>query len=230
MDVNGVGGAVTPLTQSEQSKARVDEELDTFLKLLTTQMENQDPTEPMDTNQMFQQFATLTMVEQSINANANLEKLVDLSKQSSGMVSYLGQEVTAEGNLGVLSDGEARFAYHMPTDATEATISITNQTGRVVYSGPAEITAGDHRFVWDGNDNQGLPMPNGLYRVTVTAKGETEDDVIEPTTYTVGIVDGVSFSGDEPSVYVGDIEIPASDIISVRIPAAPPAPEGEQAA
>jgi len=130
-----------------------------FLKMLTTQLSNQDPTAPMDVTQMTQQIAQYSGVEQQVKTNSTLEKLIASNKQSqlSTAVSYIGKEVETDGNVGTLKYaqnggevGTAQFTYTLPKDVVSTTVTIENAKGEVVYSGTGTGKEGPNTINWDG--------------------------------------------------------------------------------
>jgi flagellar basal-body rod modification protein FlgD len=215
------------LKQSENpSKAETDgtklaENFDDFLLLLTTQLKNQDPTDPLDTNEFTQQLVSFAGVEQQVNTNKNLEKLIG-SSVSAGVqqgLGYIGKTVQATGDKGVLEDGKAYFAYELPSDVSEANISILDKAGKVVFSGKGNTNAGKTVAFWDGknsiNNNQ---MPDGTYQLIVTAKGFKNEEV-KAKTYTTGRVSSVETNKDgEVVLSVGTAKVKVNEVISVSEP------------
>jgi len=152
-----------------------------FLKLLTTQLQNQDPTSPTDTNQVTQQIATLSQVEQQLKTNTNLEKLVSLyqATQYNNLTNYIGRKIEAEGNVGELRNGNASFNYNLVTTAVSVEIKILDNNGNTVRTiTNAPRSAGTNQYLWDGKDNQGNIASEGLYTMTVTAKNNSGESII----------------------------------------------------
>lgn len=174
MSIDPVGSAAA--SASSKATQQLAGNFDTFLTLLTTQLQNQDPMSPMDSNQFTQQLVQFSGVEQQINTNKNLESLVSLTQNraSADAVGYLGKSVTMSGGKGVLIDGAAKWTYGLDSKAKDNTITITNADGRVVYTTQGETSAGVHNFEWDGKDNMGNQMPNGEYHLNLNAMGRME--------------------------------------------------------
>ena len=97
------------------------ENFDTFLTLLTVQLQNQDPLDPLDTNEFTSQLVQFTAVEQAIATNNNLESLIGLTELSHAAtrISYLGKEVEAPGSTSYLTDGKAEWSYVLDDEATD---------------------------------------------------------------------------------------------------------------
>jgi flagellar basal-body rod modification protein FlgD len=199
MDVSGATQTQQQTqTQSGTDQTGLNENFDQFLRLLTTQLQNQDPLEPMDTKDFTNQLVQFSSVEQQIKTNSNLESL--LSLQTLNMtalgVSFIGKEVQVQGT-DFASDGasSSEISYVLPDTAAKGTISILDKDGNVVYTQPSETEAGRHDFVWDGKDTEGNPVPAGTYTLKIGALTDT-NAALNVTTFVPGHVDGLE-SGDD---------------------------------
>ena len=123
--INSTSNAVAG-TQSADDQARLEEDLNQFLTLLVTQLENQDPLDPMDSTEFTSQLVQFASVEQQIKQNTNLEQLVGLQQnnQISSMVNFIDKLVEVEGQSIPLEDGQAEFTYTLPVNAKSASIII----------------------------------------------------------------------------------------------------------
>lgn len=153
-----------------------------FLQLLTTQLKNQNPLDPLDTNQFTQQLVQFAQVEQQLKSNDQLSTLVSLQKtaQNTAALGFVGQKVGVVGSTAALTDGAATWYLNAPKPAT-ATISIASSTGQTVFSGTYTVNAGTQPFNWDGTDTNGNQLPDGNYTMTVTAKDASGVTVAIPT-------------------------------------------------
>jgi len=115
--INSTSNAVAG-TQSADDQARLEEDLNQFLTLLVTQLENQDPLDPMDSTEFTSQLVQFASVEQQIKQNTNLEQLVGLQQnnQISSMVNFIDKLVEVEGQSIPLEDGQAEFTYTLPVN------------------------------------------------------------------------------------------------------------------
>jgi flagellar basal-body rod modification protein FlgD len=190
---------------------------DTFLTLLTTQLQNQDPLSPMDSNQFTQQLVEFSGVEQQINTNKNLETLVSLTqnRSSADAVGYLGKSVTLSNGKGALIDGAANWTYALNDPAKANTLTITDSNGRVVYTAPGETTSGVHSFAWDGKDNAGNQLPDGQYSLTLTPQA-ADGSAVTYAMASKGVVAQIDFSGSEPQLMIGPMEIPLSEVAALQ--------------
>src|SRR6266481_8455593 len=122
----------------------------TFLTLLTTQLQNQNPLDPLDTNQFTQQLVQFAGVEQQLKQNEQLKALIAIeqSAQSTQALVYVGNTVAVDGSKAQF-DGSATWNFQTEKD-TSATITITNSTGQTAYTGSYSLKQGNSSFVWDG--------------------------------------------------------------------------------
>lgn len=174
---------------------------DTFLKLLTTQLQNQDPLSPMDSAKFTEQLVQYSQVEQQISTNSKLDSLAAKMNTSSsiGALSYLGRTATFNSNVAALTDDGAKWQYALGDAAQSVTLSVLNGDGDVVYTETGERSAGAHSFAWDGSKTGGGTAANGLYALRITAKG-VEDAKIETAVAVDERITSVDFSGADPKV------------------------------
>ena len=189
---------------------------DTFLQLLTTQLQNQDPTSPMDTNQFTQQLVEYSQVEQQINTNSNLQTLITQGTSQSGAyaTSYLGKTVTVSGGKGALTDGTATWNYNLGATAASSVLTVTNASGATVYTGAGNTSQGNNSFTWNGEDNNGNQQPDGTYTLSVSAS-DTSGSAITSTVTSTGQVSEVDMSSGTPQLVIGSMEVGLSGISNV---------------
>jgi flagellar basal-body rod modification protein FlgD len=199
-----------------------------FLVLLTEQLKNQDPLSPLDSNQFVTQLVQFSGVEQQIKQSDALDKLVGLQVASVGgaAVAYLGKEIRVDSTEAPLTSTGADWAYSVQGDADAVSIAIMDSTGKVVFQADGPTEAGEHGFHWNGLDNAGETLPEGVYSFSVSATA-AEGDTLPVSVASFGIVTGVDLSGTEPVLLMGKAQAPFSRIIAVREPAPPP-PGGDE--
>ncbi len=192
---------------------------DDFLKLFITQLQNQDPLNPMDSTEYISQLAQLTQVEQSYNTNSNLQSILSALNATSALsaVSFVGNEITAAGNQVYLKDGEGtELSLSVPKAAEQVTVNILDANGLVVRTLTMDgADAGDATLAWDGKDASGAQLPSGAYTVAATGFDAAGNSFI-CTPYIRGTVDGVNFAGSSPVLVVGGLEVPFSDLLGVE--------------
>ncbi|MCP3385547.1 MULTISPECIES: flagellar hook assembly protein FlgD [unclassified Bradyrhizobium] len=151
----------------------------TFLTLLTTQLQNQNPLDPLDTNQFTQQLVQFAGVEQQLKTNDSLSQLVTLQQttQATQALDYVGKTAVVDGTTATMSQSSATWHLNVPSSAT-VNISIANSTGQTVFSGQYTAGAGsDIPFTWNGQGNDGTQWPDGKYTITATGKDAAGNNV-----------------------------------------------------
>ena len=210
------GSSVTG-TASGNAMAKLSSNFETFLSLLTAQLKNQDPTAPMDSNQFTQQLVQFSQVEQQIQTNTNLNSLIAQGSSMSAAyaTSYLGKVVSVTNGQASLQDGAANWTYTLGAAAAEATLTITNEQGRVVFTGPAtDRNAGTHSFAWNGKDNNGNALPGGAYKLTVTA-ATRDGSKIAASVASAGTVSQIDMTGGAPKFVIGNMQVNLAEIAAV---------------
>ena len=184
-------------------KSTIAGNFQTFLTLLTTQLKNQNPLDPLDTNQFTQQLVQFAQVEQQLKQNDQLATLISLEKSAAATtaLAYVGQTVAVNGQTAALKSGQATWTLQVPKPAN-ATVTITSSTGQNVYTGSYAMGAGTQNFTWDGKDNSGVQWPDGNYTISVTAKDATGQSVAIPTEVQ-GVVDSVDLTQNPPTLSIG---------------------------
>src|SRR5262245_2423194 len=142
----------------------------TFFQLLTTQLQNQNPLDPLDTNQFTQQLVEFASVEQQINMNTNLQSLISMQQTSeaTSALQLVGSTVTVCGNSATLSNATSTAATWSLTTSTPATatVTVTSAAGTTAYSGTMSLNAGTQTFTWNGQGNNGQTWPDGTYTLS----------------------------------------------------------------
>ncbi|GJE57928.1 flagellar hook assembly protein FlgD [Methylobacterium trifolii] len=189
-----------------------------FLTLLTTQLKNQNPLDPMDTNQFTQQLVQFAQVEQQLKGNDRLDGILASAKASSSAsaTSYIGQTITADGKTAQLADGAATWSLTAPRAATKATITIFDSSGNLVGSQTTPLAAGGQTYTWTGKTSSGMTAPDGTYTIKVAAQDATGQTVSVDTGIS-GKVDEVDLTGSEPVLLLGGTRVPLSSVRSVGL-------------
>ena len=187
-----------------------------FLQLLTVQLQNQNPLSPLDTNQFTQQLVEFAGVQQQLNTNDSLATLVSLQQatQSTEALSYVGKTVTVSGNTATMTNSEAVWALSVPSAST-VNISIANSSGQAVFTGTFNASAGnDQPFEWNGLSNDGTQNPDGNYTLTATAK-DANNNSVAISTQVVGVVNSVDLTQSPPLLSIGGQTYTVSQIQSI---------------
>ncbi|PIT00994.1 flagellar hook capping protein FlgD [Bradyrhizobium nitroreducens] len=185
------------------TKSGLADNFETFLSLLTTQLRNQNPLDPLNVNQFTQQLVQFAQVEQQLKGNSLLATLANGQKavQSTQALAFVGATAVVDGSTTTLARGSAGWSLQTPKRVS-AVVSITNPTGQTVYSEDRTLTAGANKFAWDGKGNDGRRWPDGVYKISVTAK-ERSDQNVPITTEVQGIVDSVDLTASPILVSIG---------------------------
>ncbi len=170
MTVTATAGAAPATTASGNSLTKLAGNFDDFLKLLMTQLQNQDPTSPMDTNQFTSQLVQFTSVEQQINTNSSLTKLIQATQGSNLLQAsaLVGQMVEVSGDQLSLQNGQASL-HITGSIAQPVKIGVYAQSGAKLQEATVVPQAGSKSWTWDGKDATGRTMPDGAYKVVVKA-------------------------------------------------------------
>ncbi|MBD3848435.1 flagellar basal-body rod modification protein FlgD [Bosea sp. OAE752] len=217
MAVSGVDGSSgsSNTSSSSSSSSSIAGNFDQFLLLLTTQLKNQSPLDPMDTNQFTAQLVQFAGVEQQLKTNDTLGSLLSLSAAgtATNAVSFVGSNITADGATALLKDGNASWKVNSSA-AGQATITIKDSNGSVVQTMTRSLAAGDQSLGWDGTTSIGTKAPDGAYTVSIQGTSVAGQSLTVKTQIS-GVVDGVDFTTSIPSLKIGSISVPLDKVKSV---------------
>jgi flagellar basal-body rod modification protein FlgD len=186
-----------------------------FLNLLTTQLKNQDPSSPMDSNQFTTELVQFSQVEQQINTNTGMTQLIQLTQagdltQASGM---LGSKVTALSSQLPLQNGSASLNFTAKS-AEPVAIAVYNSAGQQILDSAVNATAGTNAWQWNGTDSSGATVPDGAYNVAVI--GANSDGTTSALPFTVtGTATGVTSGTNSVSLDLGALSVPFTSVQSV---------------
>ena len=207
---DGYGPVVGAPARDYSSIGKLD-----FMQLLVAQIQNQDPLSPMDNSEFTGQITQFTMLEEMQAQSAKLDEnlLMAQSINNTAMLGLVGKQVTVEGNGVSLSAGQASETVLAASGPGTAVIEVTDSSGRVVRTYPAQVEAGLNTVTWDGKLDDGTVAADGDYTVTVKV---TNGDLDVPfTTLMTGPVQGLRYVDNIAVVMVGGREYYVSDIYKV---------------
>jgi flagellar basal-body rod modification protein FlgD len=192
----------TSSSTSSTATTGIADNFQTFLTLLTTQLQNQNPLDPLDTNQFTQQLVQFAGVEQQLKSNDQLKSLIEIEKsaQATQALVYVGNTVAVDGSKAQF-DTSATWNFQAEKD-TSATITITSSTGQTAFTGSYALTQGNSSFLWDGKGNDGVQWPAGTYTMTATGK-DSSGNSVAISTEVQGIVDSVDLTSSPPLLSIG---------------------------
>jgi flagellar basal-body rod modification protein FlgD len=178
-------------------------------------MSHQDPMDPMNTDSMMQQMASLGTVEQLQNLNAKTDSLLNYQEQlmRAGSAGFLGKDVEVQANeIQLLNGTSAPVSYELVGEADEVIIQIINDSGDVVRQITKEARGqGHHNILWDGLDNEGDPLSDGIYSVNVVAR-TNEGARVDTSLSKSGQVQDIRFENGGAQIKVNNEWIPTGDI------------------
>ncbi len=202
---------------ASQDKARLGR--DDFLKIFLTQLQYQDPLNPMEGTEFTAQLAQFSSLEQLFNVNDNLSKIksVQDSEARFQALGLIGKQIKARGDMISIREGEGGTGAFNIDGAADCTVIIEDQAGNPIRRiSLGHLDAGRHLFTWDGLDDNGTEVPDGSYTFNVLALDEAGQG-IPADTFVCGTVTRVSMDGETPTLYVGDIAIDLSQVSEVKV-------------
>jgi flagellar basal-body rod modification protein FlgD len=217
METSTISTATAPT--GTPKKAVISSDFDTFLKMLTTQIKNQDPTNPMDSSDFAVQLATFSGVEQQVRTN---DLLTSLGTQfgvmgMSQLATWVGQEARASGPV-YLGDDPVSVTYQTASGADRAVLVVRDAQGTLVAR--EDVTLGAGPFEWSGMELDGVPLPNGKYALSLESyKGD--EQLGDPSVVEAYAQILEARSGPDGTILVltGGIEVPATQVTALRMAA-----------
>jgi flagellar basal-body rod modification protein FlgD len=214
--VTGTTPSTSTSTGSPDAMSQLSSNFSTFLTLLTTQLKNQDPTSPMDSNTFTQQLVMYSQVEQQIDTNTNLKSLISQSSSSAAATTtgYLGKKVSITNGNAALIAGNANWTYNLTGAAAATQLDISDSNGKTVFSTTGATGLGNHSLAWDGKDSYGNQLADGSYKLTVTAT-DLAGGTVASSVASAGTVTQIDMTGGTPKLIIGSMEINLADIAAV---------------
>ena len=210
---SGSSGTGTGMTTSSQGIA---DNFQTFLTLLTTQLQHQNPLDPLDTNQFTQQLVQFAGVEQQLKTNDALSQLVTLQQttQATQALGFVGKTALVDGTTATMTKSTATWHLNVPTDAT-VDITVANSSGQTVFTGKYTAGAGtDVPFTWNGHGNDGTQWPDGKYTISATGKDVANNNV-GIAAQVQGVVSSVDLTQSPPLLTIDGNSYTLSQVKSI---------------
>jgi flagellar basal-body rod modification protein FlgD len=225
--INGVNTTPNPTTTNNNNTSangtsangvlNFTQNFNTFLTLLTTQLQYQDPLNPMDSSQFTNQLVEFSEVEQQIKTNSQLSTMItnQTASETISAQSMVGDTIQYNGSQAALENANATWSYDLPSDAKSVTLNVLDSSGDIVYSTSGQTTAGTYPFSWNGKTSGGQQESNGgTYTLQVTAT-DADGNPITATTTAVGTVTGVNVENNVATFDVSGVEVPMSELVSI---------------
>jgi len=218
MQVTGTTGQTTTAAAATDAAGSQSLDKEAFLKLLVTQLQNQDPLSPMDNTTFLAQLAQFSSLEQMQNLNDNFTAFMGQNQMmnNSAAAGLIGRQVQANDDTVTLgASGTVPLSYSLPSGAATATIEITDASGNLVRTiAGVDASAGAHSVDWDGTDDAGTRQPAAGYTFKVTAAAQ-DGSAVAASTMVQGLVDGVTYRDGGAYLLVGGQEVPLTDVVEV---------------
>lgn len=207
MSASIAAASANAATSTAQS-SKFGGDFNTFLTLLTTQIKNQSPTDPLDTNQMTNQLVQFASVEQQIAMNQNLQRLLSLEQTSQLTASapLIGQKVSVEAEQITLQSGTGALNLPAAGASQTALVTIRGSGDRVMRQETVPLGNAPKTWSWDGKGADGLALPDGAYKVSVTGVSIGGKPEALPFT-TVGKVTGAERAGGDLKLLLGQLQV-----------------------
>lgn len=215
--VSSATSAASSTATASSSSSQLAGNFQSFLSLLTTQLKNQSPLDPLNTNEFTQQLVQFASVEQQLQANESLTALLASTRTATivGATGLVGAKVTADGAVSKLSGGAANWRMQAPRAVSGATLTVTDSSGNVVYAEKRNLAAGAQSFAWNGRTSAGAAAPDGEYTLKITA-ADASGQTVAVKTELEGTVEKVDLTGTEPTISIGSIIVPLSKVKTVQ--------------
>lgn len=187
-----------------------------FLEILLIQLENQNPLEPTDTNELTNQLIQQSQLEQQIQTNEKLDDFLKTFEENNGLASlgYIGKRVELLENSAPLQGGTADFSYIVDGEADFVELTVTDGNGNILYQEDGSTGIGPHNFTFDAANSE-TPIEDGtpvyLFVNAQDSDGETLDGLISA----YANIDGVDGSGDSDLLTAGNLTYSLSDILRI---------------
>ena len=211
----------TATTTTAASSAKLTQDYDSFLKLLTTQLQNQDPLSPMESTEFTNQLVQFSQVEQAISQNSKLDKLVGLqnNNQTQASLGFIGLDVEANGTAFTYDGKPVKMSYTLPEASTSTKIQIKNEKGVTIQTLDGARTTSRQEVTWDGKKADGSVAEPGSYSMTVMAP-KADSKLMTAKTTVFGRVSGIEAGNGVTTLMMGKVPVKMEDVITAQLPAA----------
>ena len=195
--------------------ATVGANYNTFLNLLTAQIQNQDPLSPMDTTAWTTQLVQYSSVEQQLQANQYLSQIASASGNNmSSAVDYIGKTVSATSTTATMNNGAATWDYNLASAASNVTLTVKDASGNTVYQTTGTGNSGNNTFTWNGQTANGNTDTTGDYTLSITST-DSSGNAVSNTVGVSGVVTSAQEDNGTLTLTVGGTEVPLANVTSV---------------
>ena len=216
------GSTANPTTEEDAAQKKADELQQQFLNILLTQLQNQNPLDPMDTKEFTGQLAQFSALEQQINTNVKLDSLLASisANASSSAFTYIGKEAEVATPMTAYQDGAADWTYELPSDAKKVVFKVVDAAGNVLSQATQnDLDAGTYGFKVSAADFSPPPAEGAVLTLKIEAT-DTNNKAITSTITTTVLIDGVETGEDGVDMRAGGLLFGMGDITKIRTPKA----------
>lgn len=216
-------GALQQTQKTQQQGIKLAEDFSQFLTLLTTQLQNQDPMNPMDSSEFTNQLVQFSQVEQAINTNQKLDDLVgmQLSNLPTIGLGYVGLDISYKSSdMNFDGSTPVKVSYALAKEAKTAKANVFDEKGNLVYTKEVSKDTGINEFSWDGSLTAGGKAATGTYSIRIDAF-DSDDKIIEASTVVTGRVRGIESQNGSIFLLVGERAVALGNVINATEPPKP---------
>lgn len=191
---------------------------ETFIKLLTTQLQNQDPLQPTDTAAFTQQLVQYSQVEQQIGTNDKLDSILSslTAGSSNQYIDYIGHNVAVSSTKLALSGGKSTISYTLPDNASTVKVQVLDSSNSVIATLTGDTKVGDHNVTWDGKKADGSQMNDGTYTFKIVATKADGSEMKDIKQYAVAPVTAIKSTASGAQLELsGILKVSPSDVIAI---------------
>lgn len=217
MPIDAIGQPQKPVDAKERATG-IAGDFDNFLKLLTTQLANQDPLSPMDPNQFTEQLVLFSGVEQSLRTNDLLGRMIGLfeATEAARLLDFIGARVEALGDVLTLgAEGGLDFRYEVEGEPASVELRVLDMQGRIVRQETRPPLSGPQEVNWDGVGQNGAREPEGRYRLEVVAR-DAAGERLGSETWINDVVEAVERQAGGLVLVVGGQSVPIDAVTRVQ--------------
>lgn len=213
---NNVSNTTTGKTASEKA----DDLKNQFLSILLTQLENQNPLDPMDTKEFTGQLAQFSSLEQQIDTNQKLDSLLTSiqGNTTTSAFTYIGKEATIDSAMTTYQSGKADWTYDLPSDAKQVVIKVTDEAGNTLFqTTQSKMDAGSYGFEISASDFSTPPAEGSILKLKIDAS-DADGKTIATTLHTTVLIDGIETTDSGVDMRAGNLLFGMGDIKKVSTP------------
>lgn len=218
IDAIAAANAANGTSTSKSATSQLSANFDTFIKMLTTQLQNQDPLEPTDTSQFTQQLVMYSQVEQQLGTNTKLDNILTAlsANNANTYMDYIGRTVAAQSDSLVLTGGTSTVSYTLPDNAASVKVQVLDANNNVVVTLNGDPKLGDHNVTWDGKMADGSQMTDGKYKFKIVALKEDGTAMADIKQFAVAKVTAIKATSSGTVLELnGNLQVDPTKILAI---------------